>query len=133
MSAAEVQVVSDALLELFFQSLSHVQLFCDPMECRPPGLSVSGKNIEVGCHFLFQGILSTQGSNPHLLHWQDSLPTAPPGNARSVSMPRVVSLPPLRLSLGSKSPFPAQPITDPSLWQPVVEPPGSETGAHSRL
>ena len=54
---------------------------------RPHGLSPTrllcpwsfpGKNIGVGCHFLFQGILLTQGSNPrllHLLHWQaDSLP-----------------------------------------------------------
>ena len=37
-----------------------------------------GKNIGVGCHFLFQGIFLTQGSHLHLLHvlhWQaDSLP-----------------------------------------------------------
>ena len=37
-----------------------------------------GKNIEVDCHFLIQGIFLTQGSKPHLLcllHWQaDSLP-----------------------------------------------------------
>ena len=37
-----------------------------------------GKNIEVGCHFLLQGIFPTQGSNLCLLcllHWQaDSLP-----------------------------------------------------------
>ena len=24
----------------------------------------------MGCHFLLQGIFLTQGSNPHLLHWQ---------------------------------------------------------------
>ena len=41
--------------------------------------------MEVGCHFLLQGILPTQGSNPHLLHWQaDSLPLShqgsPPGH-----------------------------------------------------
>ena len=24
----------------------------------------------VGCHFLLQGIFQTQGSNPHLLHWE---------------------------------------------------------------
>ena len=24
----------------------------------------------MGCHFLLQGIFPTQGSNPHLLHWQ---------------------------------------------------------------
>ena len=29
-----------------------------------------GKNTGVGCHFLLQGIFPTQGSNPHLLHWQ---------------------------------------------------------------
>ena len=35
-----------------------------------------------GLPFLLQGIFSTQGSNPHLLHWQeDSLPLlAPPQN-----------------------------------------------------
>ena len=34
-----------------------------------------GKNIGEGCHFLFQGIFPTPGSNPCLLHWQeDSLP-----------------------------------------------------------
>ena len=29
------------------------------------------KNTGVGCHFLLQGILPTQGLNPHLLHWQE--------------------------------------------------------------
>ena len=34
-----------------------------------------GMNTAVGCHFLLQGILPTQGSNPGLLNWQaDSLP-----------------------------------------------------------
>ena len=34
----------------------------------------------MGCHFLLQGIFPTQGSNPHLLHWQaDSFTTEPPG------------------------------------------------------
>ena len=34
-----------------------------------------GKNTEVGCHFLLQGIFPTQRLKPHLLHWQmDSLP-----------------------------------------------------------
>ena len=35
-------------------ALSCVQLFCDPMDCRPPGSSVHGdslgKNTGVGCH-----------------------------------------------------------------------------------
>ena len=29
-----------------------------------------GKNAGVGCHFLFQEIFLTRGSNPPLLHWQ---------------------------------------------------------------
>ena len=34
-----------------------------------------GRNTGVGCHALLQGISPTQGSNLHLLHWQeDSLP-----------------------------------------------------------
>ena len=28
-----------------------------------------GKDTEVGCHFLLQGIFPTQGSNLCLLHW----------------------------------------------------------------
>ena len=47
-----------------------------------------GKNIEVGCHALHQGVLPTQGSNPSLLgllHWQEgSLPVAPPGKANGI-------------------------------------------------
>ena len=42
-----------------------------------------GKNTEIGCHALLQGIFLTQGSNPcllYLLTWQaGSLPLAPPG------------------------------------------------------
>ena len=32
-----------------------------------------GKNTGVGCHFLFQGIFLTQGSNPGLLHYRQIL------------------------------------------------------------
>ena len=46
-----------------------------------------GKNIGVGCHFLLQGILPTQGSNLHLLslsHSQvNSLPLTPPGKPKN--------------------------------------------------
>ena len=56
--------------------------------CNPMNYSLSmgflcpwdfpGKNTGAGCHFLVQGIFSTQGLNPyliHLLYWQeDSLP-----------------------------------------------------------
>ena len=48
-------------------------------------MGFSGKNTGVGCRALLQGIFSTQGLNPcllHLLHWQaGSLPLAPPGKA----------------------------------------------------
>ena len=55
---------------------------CDSTDYSPPGSFVqgdsAGKNSLRGCHFLLQGIFSTQGSNPDLLclmHWQaDSLP-----------------------------------------------------------
>ena len=48
------------------------RLFATPADCSPPGPSVqgdsSGKNTEVGCHALLQGILPTQGLNPSLPH-----------------------------------------------------------------
>ena len=44
---------------------------CDPMNCSPPGSSVSGaspgKSTGVGCHAFLQRIFSTQGLNPGLL------------------------------------------------------------------
>ena len=58
--------------------LSYVQLFCDPMDCSPPGSivhEISRQEYWRGCHFLLQGIFLTQGLNPHFLHWQaESLP-----------------------------------------------------------
>ena len=64
---------------------------CNSMDCSLPGSSVHGdspgKNIEVGCHALLQGIFPTQGLNPSLLcllHWQmDSLPPVPPGKLKT--------------------------------------------------
>ena len=51
--------------------ISHVRLFCDPMDYSLPGSSVHGvfpgKKTGVGSHSLLQGIFPTQGSNPHLL------------------------------------------------------------------
>ena len=62
---------------------------CHPMDCSPPGSSVwdfPAKNIGVGCHFLLQGIILTEGSNPCLLHWQvGSLPLSQQGNPHTVS------------------------------------------------
>ena len=54
-------------------------ILCDPMDHSPSGSSVHwmipGKNTGVGHHFLLQVFSPNQGSNPHLLHWQeDSLP-----------------------------------------------------------
>ena len=41
-----------------------------------------GKHTRVGCHSLLQGIFPTQGSKPHLLHWQvGSFSVGPPGKA----------------------------------------------------
>ena len=71
------------------QSLSHVRLL-EPHELQPPRLlrpgNTPGKNTEVCCHFLLQGIFPIQGQNPGLLHCRpssalqvDSLPTEPPG------------------------------------------------------
>ena len=66
------------------QSLSCLTL-CDPMDCRFTRLlcpwDIPGKNTEMGCHFLLQGIFPIHASNSHLLHplyllhWQaDPLP-----------------------------------------------------------
>ena len=59
---------------------------CNTMDCSPSGLcpwDSLGKNTEVACHFLFQGIFLTQESNLLLLchlHWQvGSLPLRSPG------------------------------------------------------
>ena len=44
---------------------------CDPMDCSPPGSFVHpGKNDGMGCRFLIQGAILTQGSNLCLLQWQ---------------------------------------------------------------
>ena len=57
----------------------------DSTACSLPGSPLCpwgfpGKNAQLSCHFLPQGILLIQGSNSHLLHqWADSLTTEPPG------------------------------------------------------
>ena len=59
---------------------SHVRLFATPWTVArqvPLSMGFSGAKYWSGvdCHFLLQGIILTQGSNSHLLHWQvDSLP-----------------------------------------------------------
>ena len=51
-------VMSDSLWPC---GLKHTRLLC-PWDS-------PGKNTRVGCHFLLQGIFSTQKSNPSPLHW----------------------------------------------------------------
>ena len=76
------------LYDIYFSSLGYkssiacvlscVQLFANPWTVTHQALlsmGFPGKSTQVGCHFLLQGIFPTQGSSPHLLHWQvDSLP-----------------------------------------------------------
>ena len=72
-------MIYDSLLVLCLVTQLCLTL-CEPMDCSLPGSSVHGnspgKNTEVGCHALLQGIFQTQGSNldiPHcrqiLYHW----------------------------------------------------------------
>ena len=66
--------LSCAVLCLVAQSCSTL---CDFIVCSPPGFSVHGdspgKNTEVGCQALLQGIFPTQGSNPGLSHCKQIL------------------------------------------------------------
>ena len=58
------------------KSLSHVQLLVTPWTLVyqvPPSVGFSGKNTGVGCHFLLQEIVSTQGLNLGLLHCRQTL------------------------------------------------------------
>ena len=62
-----VKVLVTWLCLTLYYPIDSVRLFC--LWDSP------GKNTRLGCHSLLQGIFPTQGSNPHLLHWQvDSLP-----------------------------------------------------------
>ena len=55
------------------QSLSHVSLYCDPMDCRPPDFSVHG--ISQARILEWVAISSARGSSFYPLHWQvNSLP-----------------------------------------------------------
>ena len=49
-----------------------------------------GKNTGVGCHFLLQGTVLTQGSNLCFLHWQaGSFPSEPPKKPILYTLPCV--------------------------------------------
>ena len=59
------------------KSLSRAQLFATPWTVACTKLlgpwDFLGKSTGVGCHFLFQGIFPTQGSNPGLQHCRQTL------------------------------------------------------------
>ena len=60
------------LILLLLFSGCHVRLFCDLMDCNPPGYSVRGTSqariLEWVTVSFSQGIFMTQESNSHLLH-----------------------------------------------------------------
>ena len=73
------------------QSLSWIQLFCNPKDFSLPGSfcpwDFPDKNTGVGRYFLLQGIFLTQGSNLHLLYLQPgSLTTEAPWEAWWVTL-----------------------------------------------
>ena len=53
--------------------LCRVQLFCDPVDCSPPGSSVQDISQARILDWVLQGIILTQGLNPHLLHCRQIL------------------------------------------------------------
>ena len=58
------------------KSLSRVWLFVTPYTVAyraPQSMEFSSKSTGVGCHFLFQGIFPTQGSNLGLLHYRQNV------------------------------------------------------------
>ena len=58
------------------KSLSRVRLFVTPWTVAYPTLppwDSPGKNTEVDCHFRLQGIFPTQGLNPGLPQWSQTL------------------------------------------------------------
>ena len=68
---SQYMVIYDSLLVLCLVIQLCLTL-CEPVDCSLPGSSVHGnspgKNTEVGCYALLQGIFQTQGWNPDILH-----------------------------------------------------------------
>ena len=76
---------------------------CDPMApLSMPGSSVHGdypgKNTEVGCPALFQGIFLTHGEPRSPTVQTDSLPSEPPGKFNSGNLTAVKNIFPLTLT-----------------------------------
>ena len=65
--------------------LNRVRLFCDPVDCSPPGSSVHGilqaRILEFFQHSLLQGIFPAQGSNTCLLPFRQVLSLSHLGSA----------------------------------------------------
>ena len=79
-------------LWLHAYSLSHVQLFCDPVDCSPPGPSVHGISQERILEWVASLLL--QRWNPSLLHWQkDSLPLSHLGSPSTFCTSLYLSFP----------------------------------------
>ena len=76
-------VTTQSTVKVKVKSLHRVRLFETPWTVAhrtPLAMGFPGKNTGVGCHFILQGILPTQGLNPGLLHCRHSLPFEPLGN-----------------------------------------------------
>ena len=91
-------VVSGSLRPRGLHGLAHQATVCSR--------NFSGKNTEVGCHFLLQGIFLNQGSNLCLLRlplWQlGSLPAEPWGDVLTGALASVKHLTGTVLSLGTQ-------------------------------
>ena len=85
--SVDISIAIECIISVVIKSIinSHIHWFvcvclvtqicltlCDPTDCSPPSSSVHGrspgKNTEVGCFPLLQGIFPTQGLNPGLLN-----------------------------------------------------------------
>ena len=73
----QIKMMLYTCIQTYIHRCMHAQLcltLCDSMDCSPSGSSsiheiFSGKNTGVGCYFLLQGILPTQGLNLCLLYF----------------------------------------------------------------
>ena len=83
---SKAEVGESELLERSSQHLNKCVLvaqscptLCEPMDCSPPGPRLlcpwdsPGKNIEVSCHSVIQGLFLIQGQNLGLLHCRQIL------------------------------------------------------------
>ena len=89
------KAVIAGMLLLLFSSISHLWLFCGPMDYNPPDSCVHGiskARIWNGLPFPSPGVFLTQGSNLHLLHWQaDFLPLSHQGGVlKSPASPSMI-------------------------------------------